>query len=189
MWFLCVHVCFCNLPVLNLFLLETNLTVIYYFSYFTHWENEISIFSIQLSIFSWPTNDLRWSFHCLRLNKLHLPVLIFVVMIKGHDQKQVGEESIFLYTSHHSLLSKDIMAETQGRDPCSRSHGGTLTTNYMITSYSAWFFYITRTNSLGKAPPTVSWAFPYQTSIMKMHRRMMGTFWFFITKCGELTYN
>lgn len=138
MWFLCLHVCFfCKLPVLNLFTwnyFDCYLLLVIIYS-LTKWDK--CIFHTVL----YPVMThyvLRWSFHCLRLNKLYFPVLIFVAMIKRPWSKTSWDgKSYFPYTSHHNMLLKDIMAGNQGEDPWRRSHGGTLTTSYVLMTYSA----------------------------------------------------
>lgn len=108
--------------------------------------------------------DLRRTFHCLRLSKLCFHVLIFVAVIKDHDQKQVREGSLYFFILHIIVCYQKI----SWQELKAGIHEAEAREEQWLPVTFSWFtlpdfFYITRTNSLGKALSTVSWAFPYQS--------------------------
>lgn len=175
------------------------------FSHFTYSQNEINIFSVQISILSWPTMILdRWNFHCLKWNKLQLPVLVLITVVKDHDKKQVREEYVFVFlfslhfhtTVYYHRISVPELKATIYRFALKQKPWRNTDYWFCSSGLLSPIFQIIKATSLGTMMPTVSWAFSYQSSIMKMHHRLVEAFpqlRFPISKmilsCVESAYN
>ena len=99
------------------------------------------------------------------------------VTMKHHNQKQVGEErvylaytSILLFSPEGSQDRKSYRAGTWGRS-WYRGRGGVLFTDLLIMACSACFLTEPRTTSPGMAPPAMGWTLPHQSLIKKMPYR------------------
>lgn len=82
-------------------------------------------------------------------------VRISIAVMKQHDQKQLGEKRVYLYTSISQFIP-------EGRQELMRRPWRVLLTGLLLMAYSAWFLIEPRTSSPGMAPPTVSWALSHQ---------------------------
>jgi hypothetical protein len=99
---------------------------------------------------------------------------VAVAMMNHRDQKQVGEEKVYLA---HTSTSLFIIEGSQHKNShrvgtwkleLIESSAYWLLTGLLLVACSACFLIEPRTTSPGMAPPTMGWALPHQTLIMKM---------------------
>ena len=88
-------------------------------------------------------------------------VRITIAVMKHHNQRQLGEERVYLaYTSISLFILKEVRTGTHtGQEPGDRNqcrnHGQVLLTGFLFMACSACFLVAPRITSPGMAPPAL----------------------------------
>lgn len=101
-------------------------------------------------------------------------VRVSIAMMKHHDQKQIGEEMVYLaYTSTPQFITKGSQSRNSHREgtwsqELLQKPWRVLLTDLLPMACSACFLMEPRITSPGMAPTTMSWALPHQSPVKKL---------------------